>query len=499
MADRTELNSGEMQEVLKTLGLQYAGTDVAQQTQGSALVTQDMDPVVKELTYGQNSHPILDEVQSTSTETGNELFEWTDKTSTGWIEGQSRSSRAAEASEITSQYNKRTDRVKYYATTWGTFDTLTELKNALPAVNQEDVSALINVKNDQSLDIWEGNSLVSPLAPNGYDYYMDNFAPARNTIDMGTAAYSALDANGFSNPLDIERAARAAGIAVSDPSIGHGATTRLYMSAAQATDLDNAKDFFTTFVQLNDGPGNTKFTGVLKGGFNNRFGANGAATALVVDRYIRDGALLKPRSTRLVPGEVQSVTTKPASVTAAVATATALEATRFTAAFYGLMTYFVAGINAQGMESTLEPITATVSAANTKITLTINQSAGAQETGYAIYRTFPGAALDANNARLIGRVAKTGAATTFIDLNKKLPGAVTAYSWDDTVPGGFLMVRHSLKWRSVDLPRTAAGLAKKPMGAFTTMGLALPYYTRAARLVNFVPRAGGFSPTLGNV
>ena len=62
-----------------------------------------------------------------------------------------------------------------------------------------------------------------------------------------------------------------------------------------------------------------------------------------------------------------------------------------------------------------------------KVTLTITASVGGTETGYAIYRSRRNGTNDTADFRLVARVAKGGATTTFVDRNEDIPGTSKAF------------------------------------------------------------------------
>lgn len=489
-----QINQSQLQEVLKALGFGNITTDVANFTQGGALVTESLDTVVKEMTLSDDAYPLLDSLPVETV--GNELFQWVDRTSVGHSEFATVTDRYAGTTEANSTFNRRNFRIAYQATAFGTYDTLTEQQNALPEVNQEDVAAIKRIKADQSIMIWEGNPNVASNQMAGFAYWVENWGVAAQIADLGdTAIYSGLDANGFSNPGDIEKAVKKLGQYVYQPTLGHGRLTDLTVAPSVATDLDIYKNF-TAFVEYT-GQTTERITGHILGGFTNRFAGPNRTTLLGSDQWIRDGEKLKPQSAR---GMVTTATNQPASVTPTTSAASGAEATRWNAAFAGTYVYMVCGIDVNGIESTPLAVTGVVTNTSTatKVSLAIVKSAGDAETGYAIYRSFPGAANDDDNVRLVARVAKAaGGTTTFVDLNKRFPGAVDSYGWNNAVPG-FVELKRTVDFRKLELPRSIAALAKRPFGAFTSLQMVMPFYKHGTLIRNYVPQNGGWSPLTGN-
>jgi hypothetical protein len=99
--------------------------------------------------------------------------------------------------------------------------------------------------------------------------------------------------------------------------------------------------------------------------------------------------------------------------------------------------YTVTACNEQGESNqAIQSVAITISTAANQVTFKISDpSSGPVPTHYAVYRTdADGATTAASGGKsvpcFIGYVARTGTTTLFTDLNKKLPGAATAYLMD---------------------------------------------------------------------
>ena len=105
--------------------------------------------------------------------------------------------------------------------------------------------------------------------------------------------------------------------------------------------------------------------------------------------------------------------------------ATSDTASQFTTPRAGNYYYAVAAIGAGG-----EGLTAVVKSAQTavaagkKAVLTITASAAGTESGYAIYRSRQNGTNETADFRLVKIIPKSGATTTFTDLNRNIPGTV---------------------------------------------------------------------------
>ena len=115
---------------------------------------------------------------------------------------------------------------------------------------------------------------------------------------------------------------------------------------------------------------------------------------------------------------------KPASLAGVGASDTS---SQFTSSRAGNYYYAVAGIGAggQGLTEVTKSAQIAVTAGN-KVTLTIARSGSDAESGYAIFRSRQNGTNDTNDFRLVKVIKKTGATTTFVDLNRDIPGTVSA-------------------------------------------------------------------------
>lgn len=141
------------------------------------------------------------------------------------------------------------------------------------------------------------------------------------------------------------------------------------------------------------------------------------------DVFIRD-------ERQQMPFEVEFPTVAAANTFACAAVPTGATASdaasKFGAAHAGNYYYAVAGVNAKG-QSVVSTSAQIAVAAGQKVTLTITASASGEETGYVIYRSRKNGTNATNDFRQMVRVAKAGATTTYVDLNRDIPGTSKAY------------------------------------------------------------------------
>lgn len=490
MNENITVSNEQLKEVLKALGFGNITTDVAQLTQGQALVAQSLDTVVKEMTYGSNSFPYLDALPTEQVD--NELHEWTDMTDIGGEIGDTRSDRFGATAENNSTYNRRTTRVRYYTAAGGVYQTLTAQPGAFPQVNNEDISAMKRIKRDESVDVWSGNNLVSPEQMDGYSSILDQFGnyDGDHIADLMGNGYSGVDANGWSNPADLKVAATNLGKVVNRPFNGSGFLPDAYMSPDVYSDVNRVFDF-TPYQILNGGPQGL-VTGALVDGWANRYGGPSQMTKVNQDQYILDGERLKPAEAR------NAVTTNnPPAAPASVTTGTGTAAdSRFSAAWNGTYRYWVASLDKYGRESlTTAPaaaVTADSSTANA-ITLTIAPSAGGLETGYAIYRGQRNGANDIQNSRLMAKVAKAsgGGNTTFVDKNLQLPGAQNVYFINTLDADARGKIIYTLPFSKIEIPRSLSGIFKVPFAIGKSSALVVGKPRHLAKVINYIAKGDG--------
>lgn len=493
-------------EILKGFGFGLDTTDDALKTQGRAVTYETVDDEVKELTFKDDSFPLIRFYAGQSKETGSDEFQWNQRTSIGGGTYDSWSTNELGAVERTSSINRLTERVAYLTEAYGTLDTLTMQKNTMAVARDELRPAVWRMDRTKSFGFWEANSIFSPRQFNGFESWVNRNGPS-HAFDMASADFGGLDANGFTNVNMLQKAFVRAGKLMNNLKNGQGKLTRVYMNRSSGAQIDENYNsgLVTSFVELSNLSNGTKYAGQLIGGFSNRFGAENNATAILTDQYIREDEDLRVYEIEAaaVPDAIQPTATfRPATVTATGGVASLAEQTRFNAAFAGAMHYYVEGVNERGLPSlafTVTPITIAVGTLD-KVTLAIAASGSNQETSYKIYRSFPGATPgDKTKARLVTQVAKDASGTTsFVDLNKFMPGGAKAYGFDDTVPAAeYIQIKHTIKNYSVELPRSITAMARKPFGFADSMGMAMPYHRRAVKFYNLFPANGLWSPTKG--
>jgi hypothetical protein len=144
-----------------------------------------------------------------------------------------------------------------------------------------------------------------------------------------------------------------------------------------------------------------------------------------MDTFIHDEEhpMVKPFQVNFAAQAALNSTLNSAAIPTGVAAGDA--SSQFTASRAGNYYYAVASIGATGQGLSQISKSAQIAvAAGQKVTLTITASAGATESGYAVYRSRQNGTNADADFRLMGYVKKTGATTTYVDLNRDIPGTV---------------------------------------------------------------------------
>ena len=197
-----------------------------------------------------------------------------------------------------------------------------------------------------------------------------------------------------------------------------GQPTHLFMSQLTQSDFNTNLD--PAFrVSLTGGAQELMIGAPVKG-----ISTSWGDIATVPDVFVRDERQLKPFEVDYPSLATANVALIPAGV-APVAGAGGADS-KWGAAHAGNYYYAVAGVTAAGQSPVLRSIQVAV-AAGEQVTVTITRSVGTAETGYAIYRSRMNGTDTVSDFRLVGRIAKDGATTVWVDKNREIPGTSKAY------------------------------------------------------------------------
>ena len=422
-----EMAMGDLAALRKALEAGY-GTDVAGLTGGAALRIQSLDTTLQ-ATLADNNHFRLFNAIS-KTDASATVDEWTEATDQGGYPGGSANGELDAISQAQGTYARRAAFVKYLMTRCEVSFVQT-LQNAIVQAEAiENQMGTLRLLRDVEHLCFEGDSTVVSSEFDGLYAQINGLGSSDHILDAEGQSLASID-------LVNTAAATIAGVG------NFGTPTDLFMSPLVQSDFDTGLD--PAFRVSLSGTGQDIMLGAPVKGIRTSWGDIRATP----DVFIRDEGQQTPFVVRYASIASANV----ANVSAGVAgVAGADTSSKFGAVHAGNYYYAVAGVNKAG-ESTLAKSAQVAVAAGGKVTLTIQPSAGGTETGYAVYRS----ALNGGNAngdfRLMCRVAKAagGGNTTYVDLNRDIPGTSKAYILNLS-PG-----HHAVTWRKL-LPLTKFAL-----------------------------------------
>lgn len=395
---------GELQKAL-TSGY---GTDVSTLTGGGALRIQSLDKTMM-ATIVENKHFRLFNLLS-KTMAGATVDEWTEQSGVGGFLGGSTNTETGVIANATGAYARRVGLVKYLMTQRQVSLVSTLGNNIVASEAIEQQAGAKQLLTDAEYLSFEGDSTVVPTEFDGI-YALMVAGIAAGQVDSGNI----LDARAQS--LASVNLVNQAAAQVSRRD-NFGTPTHILMSQLTQADFDTGLD--PAFrVPLADVPdGGTKI-GAPVVGIRTSWGN----IATVPDVFVRDPNDKQPFEISQAVVAAAQVGIKPASVSLAVASDTA---SLFDATNAGNYYYVVTGVNAAGQSTGLVSSQQAI-ASGQRCTLTISASAGGQETGYVIYRSRLNGTNALTDVREMGRIAKAGATTPYIDQNREIPGTVKAF------------------------------------------------------------------------
>lgn len=416
------MDGSAIAELQKALTAGY-GTDVSTLTGGSAFRIQSLDRTMQ-ATIQENKHfRLFNELAKTGA--GATVDEWTEQSGVGGFLGGSTNTETGVIDESTGTYARRVGMVKYLMTKRQVSLVSTLGNNIANSEAIEQQAGAKQLLTDAEYLSFEGDEAIVPTEFSGI-YAQIAAGVAAGQVDGGNI----LDAEGQSlASINLVNQA-AAQISKRD---NFGTPTHLFMSQLVQADFDTGLDpaFRVPLPNVPNG-------GIMLGAPVNGIRTSWGDVAACPDVFINDGD-------QTVPFQVQYPTLAAANdgIKPTLALAVASDTgSKFGAAHAGNYYYLVTGVNAKGQSTGVISAQQAV-AAGEKVTLTITASAGGQETGYAIYRSRKNGTNAANDFRLMTRVAKAGATTTYVDLNRDIPGTTKAYVLNMN-PGD-----HAINWRQL--------------------------------------------------
>jgi hypothetical protein len=397
------------QDLLKALQASNYQTDVNTLVGGGALGVQSLDTAMK-TTIQENEHfTLFNRLQSTNAT--NIVDEYVRQTGVGGFLGGTTNTQMGVVRSAQGEYSREVGLVKFLMTLRQVGYVLNIGKNIVEATSVEERNGALQLLTDTNYLLYHGNSDACPAQFNGIIAEIDAAILAGdmssdNIVDMQAAKLDSVEALSKIN------------VAVSRYG-SWGRSTDIFLPNSVQNDLNMGLD---PAYRWSPGGGNTP----VIGGHVEGIRLTNGVLKTNMDTFIHDeeNPMVYPFEVYNSAIAVANIAFKPVSVTVdATATNTS---SQFTAARAGNYYYAVAAIDGAGKGFTeVVKSTQTAVASGKSAVLTITQSSAATETGYAIYRSRQDGTNVTNDFRLVKIIKKTGATTTFTDLNRDIPGTVT--------------------------------------------------------------------------
>lgn len=376
------------------------------QTGGAALRIQSLDTTMQ-ATIQDNNHFVLFNALPKPSATAT-VDEWTEQYGIGGVLGGSTNTEAGAAEEAEGDYARQVGQVKYLSTYRKISLVLGHQNNIVSAKAVEQANGTLQLLSDIEYLSFEGNDEVVPTEFNGIRKQLEMLGSVDHIVDMKGAALESIDpiAKGAETVWGIEN---------------FGTSTHLFLSGSSQTDLNNKLD--PAFRVSLSSTGQDLSYGAHVARIKTAWGEIDTKQ----DVFIRDEKMkklfqLRGPSYAKMAAKLVSIAPQSAVPTAAASAPDSA----FTASHAGTYYYAVTGVNSKGQSTGVVTAAATV-AAGGKVTLVIGASVGGEETGYVIYRSRKNGTNDTADMREMVRVKRTGASTTYVDLNREIPGSSCAF------------------------------------------------------------------------
>jgi hypothetical protein len=384
-------------------------TDVTELTGGGALGVQSLDTAMK-TTIQENEHFVLfNRLQKTGAT--NIVDEYTRQTSVGGFLGGSTNTQMGVVRAAQGEYSREVGLVKFLMSLRQVGYVLNIGKNIVEATAVEERGGALQLLTDANYLLYEGDADASPTQFDGIFKQIDReiaagTVPGDNVVDLQGAKLDSVEAFSKIN------------VAVSRYG-SWGRSTDVFLPNSVQQDLNTGLD---PAYRWTPGGGNTP----VLGGHVEGIRLQNGTLKTNMDTFLHDEAHpnVSPFDVSFPAIAAANVAFKPATLTGVAANNTA---SQFTTSRAGNFYYGVSGIgaNGEGMSTTLVSAQIAIAAGN-GVTLSIGQSAAATESGYAIWRGRQNGTNAITDLRLVAYVKKTGATTTYVDINRDIPGTVKA-------------------------------------------------------------------------
>jgi len=406
------VTTSQNDELEKALNAGY-GTNAANYTQGRALQREDLEAtLVTVLDVKQKDCKVFHKLHKQPvSSTVHQVNRQTDVGSDEFLfvgEGE-------QATEGDPQFSRKIYETKYMSSKWEVSHPLTLTDNAENPINAQKVSAVMRVTKGTERCIFHGDSSVSPKQYDGFEKIISD--AANDTSKPERLRSTVVDIRG----LEIGESDTIDGVAIdAGEALFDTIAEQVYNKGG---DLEEAyfppilaSQFKTMYSnRLRFTTQDTRFTFEKLPNIVTAV----SSTIRITDDCGAD-KMFKVKGPVYAAGDA---TKRPNAPTAIAGVAAADSASQFTTAYAGNYTYAVHAINSYGISAATVVSAPIAVASGEKVTLTITpDSNGAAATGFIITRS------NANGTQLMEmvRIPKTPqGATTYVDLNKDLPGTAS--------------------------------------------------------------------------
>lgn len=398
---------GNDAELIKALEASNYQTDVATLTGGGALGVQSLDTAMK-TTIQENEHfTLFNRLASTSAT--NIVDEYTRQSGVGGFLGGSTNGQMGVVRAAQGEYSREVGLVKFLMTLRQVGYVLNIGKNIVEATAVEERNGALQLLTDANYLLYHGNADASPTQFDGIFAQID-----REIADGKMSADNVVDMQG--KKLSSVEEMSKINVAVSRYG-SWGRSTDVFLPNSVQQDLNMGID---PAFRWSPAAGNTPMIGSHVEGIRLQNGV----LKTNMDTFIHDeeNPMVYPFEVNFASIAAANVAFKPASI---AGTPAGDVQSQFTTTRAGNYYYAVEAIGASGQGMTALTKSAQVAVApGEKVTLVITQSAAASETGYRIFRSKQNGTNTTADFRLMAVVKKTGTTTTYVDLNRDIPGTV---------------------------------------------------------------------------
>jgi hypothetical protein len=439
-------NMTQFEELQKALTASNYQTDMTQLSGGGALGVQSLDTAMKTVVQENKHFALFNRLQSTTAT--NIVDEYTRQTSVGGVLGGSTNTQMGVVRAAQGEYQREVGMVKFLMQLRQVGYVLNIGKNIIDATSAEERNGAKALLTDAEYLLFHGNAAASPTQFDGIYTQIDAEIAAGhvspdNVIDMGGKKLDSIE------PISQINAA-----------VGRydswGQVTDLFLPNSVQTDLNTGLD--PAYRWVPEG-GNTP----MVGGHVSAIRLQNGVLKTTMDTFMHDEThpMVMPwdgnPDAKYTGAAAANAAFKPQSITVDASTSDA--SSQFSNTRAGNYYWAVAAIGANG-----EGLTAVVKSGSTavaagkKAVLTITASTAGTETGYAIYRSRQDGTNASNDLRLVKIVPKTGATTTFTDLNRDIPGTVSVPLLNMTTSDDAIGWRQFQPMTKIPLPFGVGGI-----------------------------------------